>query len=62
MRQAEKERVECYRKAYPEDPRMDGDILRALDTVKTEKRYMNKWVERQVYENFKTGSGLTIKT
>ncbi len=61
MRETDRERVNRYRKAYIDDPRSDEEILLALNSVKAEKKYMDRWIERQVYENQRKESGKTIK-
>ena len=49
-RKVNQERIARYRKAYPGDCRSDEDILKDLDEIKKEKRYIDRWINRQCYE------------
>jgi hypothetical protein len=51
IRKHNQERLSRYRKAYPEDTRTDMQILKDLDAIKKDKRYMEKWIMKQVNEN-----------
>ena len=50
MRKVSEERIARYRKAYPDDKRSDWLILELLNQVKKDKRYLDRWIMRQVYE------------
>lgn len=50
MRVIDQERVKRYKKAFPNDIRSDQIILKELNEVSKEKRYINIWINRQVYE------------
>ena len=58
MRKTDRERVARYRKAYPTDYRADWLILILLNEVKKDKRYLDRWIMRQVHEGVLTDEQL----
>ncbi len=50
MRVVDQERVKRYRNAYPDDRRTDDIILKALNEARKDKRHLNHWIERHVWE------------
>lgn len=54
MRRADIVRVIRYQRAYPEDKRSSWLILELLNRAKAEKRYLNRWIMRQVHEGLWT--------
>ena len=51
IRQYQKDRVKRYRKAYPDDNRADIEIIKELDRIRKEKKHIDDWINRQVYED-----------
>ena len=47
MRTKDKGRVGRYRKAYPLDNHTDAEILAELRQIRNEKKYIDRWIERQ---------------
>lgn len=55
IKQADKERIERYRKAYPGDyRRTDLEVLTCLNRVRKDKRYLDKMIQKQVFEGLLT--------
>jgi hypothetical protein len=54
IRQFNKEKVAQYKLIFPEDPRTDDEILKAIQYVEENKnKYMELWINKQVNTNYK---------